>query len=428
MNKPDVSVIVTIHNSEKYLRACLDSVINQTHRNIEILCIDGGSTDSSPTILKEYRENDDRIRIINDKNCSYGHKINVGIDNAKGEYISIIESDDEYAEGTIEMLFSASRDTLPDVVDGDEYHFYDIGDDRTGYVLKGLDGRAGWKKRDTDDYYFFFGGIWKAIYKKSFLIDNRIKLHETPGASFQDQGFAFLISVFSHQILHIDSVVYYYRRDNETSSVYDKGKTWAHFAEKEFIKQELLNRGVADKRVWEEWAQLKYEELTHLIGELPVEERKEVKERIMEEIKKDESLEIVAGIMNNMEFRESILSKLDVCYYKEVQLNKGREYHLFLTKNYPLLKDNKLVIVGAGRRGRFLDELVSGINTRDRVFCDNMSEKYVEGIGGRKVLSVEDATNEYGDAVFIITPKSVKEDLRIQIESLGIKEEQVIDF
>ncbi len=78
-----ISVIVTVHNAEKYLRECLDSVCNQTFSQIEILCIDGGSTDLSPQILKEYQQKDNRIQIIHDPNTSYGHKINVGMRLAK---------------------------------------------------------------------------------------------------------------------------------------------------------------------------------------------------------------------------------------------------------------------------------------------------------------------------------------------------------
>ncbi len=92
--KIKISVIMTIHNAEKYIRECMESVLNQTFSEIEVLCIDGGSTDGTPHILKEYAERDLRIRIINDANTSYGHKVNRGIEEAVGEYISVVESDD----------------------------------------------------------------------------------------------------------------------------------------------------------------------------------------------------------------------------------------------------------------------------------------------------------------------------------------------
>ena len=104
-----VSVIVTVHNSEKYLERCLQSVCNQTLRDIEILCIDGQSFDKSPEILSKFREEDNRVKIINDRNASYGHKINVGIENAMGRYIAILESDDQYDPLMLVKLFGKMK-------------------------------------------------------------------------------------------------------------------------------------------------------------------------------------------------------------------------------------------------------------------------------------------------------------------------------
>ena len=91
---PDVTIVVTVHNAAKFLRECMDSVCGQTYKNIEIICVDGGSTDNSASILNEYSQKDERIKIINDTNTSYGHKVNIGIEEAKGQYIGILESDD----------------------------------------------------------------------------------------------------------------------------------------------------------------------------------------------------------------------------------------------------------------------------------------------------------------------------------------------
>ena len=121
-----ITVIVTIHNAEKYLEECLNSVINQTFPGIEILCVDGGSTDSSPQILKEYAMKDDRIRIINDSNTSYGHKVNEGIRQARGEYISVLESDDMYQSDMLEQLYRIVKKYEPDYVNGDYFNVFDI--------------------------------------------------------------------------------------------------------------------------------------------------------------------------------------------------------------------------------------------------------------------------------------------------------------
>ena len=89
-----VSVIIPLYNVENYLKQCLDSVVNQTLKEIEIICINDGSTDNSKQILEDYARKDDRIKIINRKNSGQGVARNVGIKYAKGEYIGFVDSDD----------------------------------------------------------------------------------------------------------------------------------------------------------------------------------------------------------------------------------------------------------------------------------------------------------------------------------------------
>lgn len=102
----EVTIIVPIHNSEKYLKECIKSALDQTFYDIEILCIDGGSTDLSFEIIKELREEDSRIQYIRDSNTSYGHKINLGINIARGKYIAILESDDRMCSEFIKDLMT----------------------------------------------------------------------------------------------------------------------------------------------------------------------------------------------------------------------------------------------------------------------------------------------------------------------------------
>lgn len=97
MANPKVSIVIPIYNVERYLRQCLDSVVNQTLKDIEIICVDDGSTDSSPDIIKEYVDKDPRVKVITKPNSGYGNSMNRGFDMAEGEYIGIVESDD-YAD------------------------------------------------------------------------------------------------------------------------------------------------------------------------------------------------------------------------------------------------------------------------------------------------------------------------------------------
>ena len=107
--QPVLSLLVPIYNVERYLRQCLDSAAAQTLENIEIICINDGSTDSSPAIIREYMERDARFVMIDKANSGYGDSMNRGLDQARGEYVGILESDDFMAPDALEKLVHVAR-------------------------------------------------------------------------------------------------------------------------------------------------------------------------------------------------------------------------------------------------------------------------------------------------------------------------------
>ena len=123
MSKPKISVIIPVYNVEKYLNRCLDSIVNQTLKDIEIICVNDGSTDNSLQILNEYASKDSRIKIIDKKNEGLGYTRKVGLDNATGEYILFCDSDDYYAELTaFEKLYNFAIKKNVDIIGFDFYH------------------------------------------------------------------------------------------------------------------------------------------------------------------------------------------------------------------------------------------------------------------------------------------------------------------
>ena len=110
---PKVSVVIPIYNAENYLRQCLNSIVGQTLRDIEIICVDDGSTDTSLSIIHEYAQKDPRIKVISKPNSGYGHSMNVGLDAATGEYFGIVDSDDYILPEMYETLYYyAHKDDL----------------------------------------------------------------------------------------------------------------------------------------------------------------------------------------------------------------------------------------------------------------------------------------------------------------------------
>lgn len=110
-----ISVIVTVYNVEKYIKQCLESVINQTYRNLEIIIVDDGSTDRSREICQKYAEEDKRVRIIPQKNGGPSSARNTGIANATGDYIGFIDGDDFIAENMYELLVKSCVDNKSDL-------------------------------------------------------------------------------------------------------------------------------------------------------------------------------------------------------------------------------------------------------------------------------------------------------------------------
>ena len=113
--KPVVSLLIPIYNVERYLPECLDSAIGQSLGDIEIICINDGSTDSSPDIIAQYAAKDPRIKVIDKPNSGYGCSMNMGLHAASGDYIGILESDDFFDPDALETLCDAALKSGADV-------------------------------------------------------------------------------------------------------------------------------------------------------------------------------------------------------------------------------------------------------------------------------------------------------------------------
>ena len=238
---PIVSVIVPIYNTEKYLYECLESLLNQEMYDIEIICVNDGSTDGSEKIIKEFCERDSRVRLIHKENSGYGNTMNIGIANAKGEYIAILESDDFALPGMISDLYTAAVCYTADVVVG-RYFVYN---DETGKreltsEFNRLSGEGILNKEEREKVILAPPSIWKGIYRKRFLIDCDIRFLETPGASYQDTSFAFKTIMSGSRVAAIKKPVLCYRRGHETASVKSNQKVFCVCDEFSEIKKYIL--------------------------------------------------------------------------------------------------------------------------------------------------------------------------------------------
>ncbi|MBP3846436.1 glycosyltransferase family 2 protein [bacterium] len=222
---PKVSVIIPVYNVEKYLRECLDSVVNQTLKDIEIICVNDGSTDNSLQILEEYADKDGRIKIINKSNSGYGHSMNIGIKNATAPYIGIIESDDFTKLEMFDDLYNLITEYDCDFVKSEWYLYY-LGNNEIipSNMIKKEDAFKVTNAKENPELLFLRPSIWSAVYKKEFLEQYNIRFLETSGASYQDTSFQHKAVMCANKILLTNKAYVYYRQDNEKSSINDKTK------------------------------------------------------------------------------------------------------------------------------------------------------------------------------------------------------------
>lgn len=224
---PKVSLLIPIYNVERYLRQCLDSAVNQTLRDIEIICINDGSTDGSRAIIGEYASKDDRIRVIDKENSGYGCSMNMGIDAASGNYIGILESDDFFEPDALELLYRAAEQAKAPVAKADFYLYWSMPQEKNeafGWVVDADPSVV--RPLEYAEVFFRKPSIWSAIYSRDFLMSNGIRFLETPGASYQDAGFNFKVWACAETVALVPKRVLHYRQDNEASSVNSPGKAF----------------------------------------------------------------------------------------------------------------------------------------------------------------------------------------------------------
>lgn len=208
-----VSIIIPVYNNEFYLRKCLDSVINQTLKEIEIIIINDGSTDNSLEIIKEYRNRDKRIIIINKENEGVSKTRNRGLDICKGQYIQFIDSDDYIDNNMIESMYNVATNNKLDIV---MCGYKKIIDDKEYNNLPTIEidniiNKEIIVKYLTNSYeskILWF--VWKNMYKNELLSLNNIKFKENLRFG-EDSIFNLECFLEAQRIMAIDQCFYNYR-------------------------------------------------------------------------------------------------------------------------------------------------------------------------------------------------------------------------
>lgn len=388
-----VSVIVPVYNVKKYLPRCLESIMEQTLRDLEIICVDDGSTDGSGKMLEEYAARDGRIRVIHGRNAGYGAAMNAGLDAATGEYIGIVESDDCVQKEMFQVLYSHAVSDDLDLVKSDAcYWIEDIGYKKRIHCQR-LESYYGRVLHDVDRSIFFdfFMNIWTGIYKRDFLEKWGIRFHESPGASYQDNGFWMQTLMYCGSAKWIDRAFYLYRQDNPAASVKRSDRMVAMRDEYVFLEQILHDRGD------EKWIPYCiYYRLVRNFGTFL---------RISDESKREfcglagEDYAAYKGYIKGNTFLDE--------WYRDISERPDEVCRNVIRKKKEVRERLEtapgIIIYGAGKQG---DTVFRGIYNEGyygKLKCFAVSmESGDERIGNKRILSIEDACRQFPGATVIL--------------------------
>lgn len=420
-----VSVLIPIYNAARYLRQCLDSVCGQTLRDMEIICINDGSTDDSLAIIREYAAKDQRITVIDKTNSGYGHSMNVGIDAAHGEYIGVVESDDFVEPEMFEALYQAASQHGSEIVKSNFWYYWADKGNKFHELFPKLPYGENFAPRE---YPAMFSGsvfLWTGIYQREYLLSHGIAFRESPGASFQDVGFTVKVMACAQKMQLIPGAYYHYRQDNENSSVHSKGKVFC----------------VADeyREVWR-YLSVHQDVMDAVKYAIPPSQFQRLKESFgrIDEIYKWEFIFRVEKDFAALD-KEGLLRK---DYWTEEQWellqNFGRSYckELAARNNRQLLREGMLArvakafvvyIYGAGIRGKKVCEYLQGKDLSVKGFIITEKNAPEQSVLERPILSIEQANFSEEEVVLIaIKPPGLYEAIR-ELETRGITNYIAVD-
>ncbi|EHK6267953.1 glycosyltransferase family 2 protein [Campylobacter jejuni] len=333
IKNPKISIVVPSLNSIEYIHECIDSILKQTLKDIEIICVDAGSNDGTFEVLREYEKVDSRLKVIISDKKSYGYQINLGIKEAKGEYLGIVESDDCIKENMYENLYSIAKEKKCDIVKGDMLNFWDKEERIYEYRL------LNWTETlynkilnfSIDKRILTESNIMNpsGIHKLDFIKKYNILCNETPGSAFQDTGFWFQLQVLASSIFLVKEAYYYYRQDNVNSSCNSRAKVYCICDEYDYIRNFVLKNNINEALPI--IAYLRYGGYNWNLSRLG----EEYKQEFIQKISKD-----FREIQNNGEFDSSLFHATQLEILNTI-INNPDEYYYNIT-NKPLGAVNKI--------------------------------------------------------------------------------------
>lgn len=432
---PRVSIILPSLNVEGYIEPCLQSVFSQNVADIEVLAVDAGSTDGTGEILGKYSRIYPNMKVIQSKVRSYGHQMNLGLDEASGEYVFFLETDDLLKDGALQQLLSVMEDNPDlDFVKGYAEGFFDLFQggvydiDLSVYgVPRELKGQI---ICPADMPSILYSDIfhWLGLYRHDFI--KNIRFNETVGAAFQDQGFLLQTISQSKRAIYLDVPVYRYRQNNPGSSIYQPKGFGNILQEYQLNERFILSLSIEWKQVFY-WRMLEQVFTRYRMMGLSGRfwnEALEAVEEIHRYLKQAEDRGFLSErLFNNGQrdfwhaFKDDIFSPFDDLMKKYL---KDMENYLPIVS---WARNHDVVVYGAGNWGRFIQAFLLIQHLGDvKCFADQSQSLQGVKIQGTKVLSPEDALQAYPSAYYLIANAKHRDEIYKYLIYGGISEHHII--
>ena len=212
-----LSIVIPVYNVEYYIAQCLESILNQSFKDLEIICVNDGSTDNSLSVLQDYKAKDDRIIIIDQKNEGSGVARNAGLSIAKGEYVYFVDGDDWLEDNALEKAVLKSDELNTDILIFGGLSYYEGKGKNGGYSANKLPKKYLDKvfsaKEIKKDIFKFPSTAWTKLYKRDFLVKNNIKFQDIKAG--QDQLPFFHSMIKAERIALLPENLYCYRKNRK---------------------------------------------------------------------------------------------------------------------------------------------------------------------------------------------------------------------
>lgn len=435
-----VSLILPSLNVAPYMEECLKSAVFQSLREIEILCVDAGSTDGTTQIIRRFAAEDARIRLLHSPLQSYGRQVNLGLDQASGEYVAVLETDDfvhpdmygrlyeEAAFGSLDQV-SADYDTVFRLQSG-AYHFTRqclFRGEKTDWYGAVLDTERLAALRACDHV------LWKGIYNRAFLNAHNIRLHESSGAAFQDMGFLQQTKTYVTRATYLNESFYRYRVDRrEASSANPCG---LRFYEEEF---RWLERGILPvlshiHRIYYSLTMsiaflTKYEQILAILKGAWEDERLSGPYAWFS-IRLREALE--SGLLSEELYSRADWERLNLLLHGEraahacLIMAQQQEKERPLRELARLTDGRPVVIFGCGRRGEKLMLACEDSGIPITGFCDNNPMFAGGKWNGFAVHHPTAPETTEGESLILLSMKNGRDQARSQLLEAGVREERI---